>query len=218
MKADKFEQFLKNVKDHNDIFGRDKQRSFGVLVSLVKLEGTYYFLLQKRAENIRQGSEICFPGGRYDPALDKNFEDTAVRETVEEIGVAREKIEVISKIDTTVFPVYIENYLGIVHIDSLDDLNINKDEVDRVFVMPVDYFIENEPERYAIKVRSYSSELVDGQLIEYFPVKDLDLPERYHNSWNERFREVYVYRTPHGTLWGITAQIIYETVEKYLKD
>ena len=30
----------------------------------------------------------------------------------------------------------------------------NKDEVEYVFTMPIDYFIENEPETYGIKVRS----------------------------------------------------------------
>ena len=109
-------------------------------------------------------------------------------------------------------------FLGILKINTLDDLNINKDEVDYVFTMPMDYFLENEPEVYGIKVRSYSSEVdEEGNFIEYFPVKELDLPERYHHTWNDGFREVYVYRTEHGTLWGITALIVYETVRKYVE-
>lgn len=219
MKSEKFEAFINNVRDNCDILGRDKLGNFAVLVSLVKLEDDYHFLFQKRSKHIRQGSEICFPGGQYDKELDATFEETAIRETMEELGIEREKIEIVSKIDTFFAHVYIENYLGLLHIDSLDELNINRDEVETVFTIPVDYFIDNEPEDFAIKVKSYSSEVDDdGNLIEYFPVKELDIPERYHNSWNESFREVYVYRTEYGTIWGITALIIYETVKKYLKD
>lgn len=218
MKAKQFEEFIKNVKDHNDILGRDKLGNFAVLVSMVNLDGDYHFLFQKRNKDIRQGSEICFPGGQYDETLDSSFEETAVRETCEELGISRDKITVISKIDTFVSHIYIENYLGVLNIKNLDELSINKDEVEKVFTIPVDYFVKNEPEDFAIKVRSYSSETdKEGNFIEYFPVKELDIPERYHNSWNDSFREIYVYRTEYGTIWGITALIIRDTVRRYLK-
>ena len=217
MNQNKFEAFINNLPQEHDILGRHKLGHFAVFVALVKLEGEYHFLFQKRAKHIRQGSEISFPGGQYDPELDNSFEETAVRETCEELGITEDKIEVIKQIDTFISHVYIENFLGIIHIDSLDELKVSKDEVEYVFTIPVDYFIENEPETYGIKVRSFSSEVDEnGNLIEYFPVKELDLPERYHHTWDDSLREVYVYRTDHGTLWGITAQIVCETVKKYI--
>lgn len=217
MDQNKFKAFVRNLPERHDILGRDKLGHFAVLVSLIKLEGDYHFLFQKRAKNIRQGSEISFPGGQYDRDLDDSFEQTAIRETCEELGISPNQIEVVKQIDTFISHVYIENFLGVIKVDSLEDLNINKDEVAYVFTIPVDYFINNEPETYGIKVRTMSSELDDqGNLIEYFPVKELDLPERYHHTWNDSLREVYVYRTEHGTLWGITAQIVYETVKKYM--
>lgn len=217
MNRDQFQQLVDaNLKDH-DILGRHQLGKYAVMVSVVYIEDDYHFLFQKRAENIRQGSEISFPGGQFDKG-DGSFEETAIRETCEELGVAPEDIEVITQVDTFLGHVYIENFLGLIKINNLEELNINKDEVAYVFTIPVDYFIENEPETYGIKVRSYSSEVDDsGNVIEYFPVKELDLPERYHHSWNDSLREVYVYRTEHGTLWGITAQIVHETVKK-LKD
>ncbi|MCH4888510.1 CoA pyrophosphatase [Acidaminobacter sp. JC074] len=211
-----FEAFVDRLDDKHDIIGRNRLGNFAVLVALIKLEGDYHFLFQKRAKNIRQGSEISFPGGQFDEGIDKNFKDTAVRETCEELGISSDQIKVIKQIDSFVGHVYIENFLGLIEVDSLDDLNINMDEVAYVFTMPVQYFIDNEPETYGIKVRSYSSEVDEaGNLIEYFPVKELDLPERYHHTWNDSLREVYVYRTKHGTLWGLTAAIVYETIQKY---
>lgn len=219
MRQKSFEKFKKNIPSKHDILGRHRLGNFAVMVSMIKLDDEYHFLFQKRAANIRQGSEISFPGGQYDEALDNSFRETAVRETCEELGITEDQIEIVAQIDSFVGHVYIENFLGVIHVDSLEDLNINKDEVAYVFTMPVSYFIHHEPETYGIKVRSYSSEMSEsGELIEYFPVKELDLPERYHHSWNDSLREVYVYRTDHGTLWGITAEIVRETVRKYMGD
>lgn len=213
-----FEEFLVTAKTGHDILGRDKIGNYAVLVALIELDGDYHFLFQKRAKDIRQGSEISFPGGRFEAEKDVTFKDTAIRETCEELGILENQIDVIARVDTFVSHVYIENYLGLIKLKSLDDFYINKDEVEFVFTMPIDYFIENEPEVYGIKVRSFSSEIDEkGNLIEYFPVEELDLPERYHHTWNDGFRDVYVYRTQYGTLWGITALIVHETVNKYLK-
>jgi len=216
MNQNQFEAFIAKIPKEHDILGRYKLGHFAVLASLVCLDGDYHFLFQKRASGIRQGNEISFPGGQFDEDLDQSFEGTAVRETCEELGINKNQIQVIAQIDSFVGHVYIENFLGLIKINSLDELNINKDEVDYVFTIPVQYFIDQEPEKYGIKVRTMSSEVDEsGQLIEYFPVKELDLPERYHHTWNDSLREVYVYRTEHGTLWGITAQIVRETVKKY---
>jgi len=213
MKKEDFDQYLKQDLREHYVLGKDQLRQYAVLVSLVEVDGDYHFLFEKRAPGIRQGSEISFPGGGFEADKDTCFEDTAIRETCEELGICPDQVRVITQLDTFVSHVYIENYLAILEVDDLEDLAINTDEVAYVFTLPVQYFLDNPPEIYGIKVKSFSSEEdQEGNLVEYFPVKDLDLPERYHRSWNERTREVYVYRTPHGTLWGITALIVYDTL------
>jgi len=56
-----------------------------VLVLLVPINGEYHFVLQKRCTNIRQGGEICFPGGKVDEN-DETLEKVAIRETTKEMG------------------------------------------------------------------------------------------------------------------------------------
>jgi 8-oxo-dGTP pyrophosphatase MutT (NUDIX family) len=217
MKKDVFENRVKKLKRQHHILGKDLLRKYAVFVALVELNGAFHFIFEKRAKGIRQPSEISFPGGAFDPELDKSFLDTALRESCEELGIELDQIEVITQVDTFVSHVYIENFLGVIKINHLDELNINKDEVEYVFTIPVQTFIDTEPEVYGIKVKSFSSEIDEkGNKIEYLPVEALDLPERYHNSWHDNTREVYVYRTPYGTLWGITALIVYETIHHYL--
>ncbi|MBN2795164.1 MAG: CoA pyrophosphatase [Clostridia bacterium] len=214
-----FETIIKRINEKPDILGRKNLKNFGVLVAVVQLEGDYHFLFQKRAKHIRQGSEISFPGGAFDESLDKTFEDTAIRETCEELGIKKEQVEILAQLDTFHSHVYIENFLGVIHLEHLEALDINPDEVEYVFTISIDYFVETAPEIYNIKIRSMSSEVdEDGNLIEYMPVKDLELPKRYHHTWNDSLREVYVYKTKHGPLWGLTAQIVYETVNKYFKE
>lgn len=218
MHKTKLDKYL--YKDHRPahILGKDQLKKFAVLAALVVIDDDYHFLFQKRAKGISQGDEISFPGGAFDQGQDRSFEDTAVRETCEELGIKDDQVEIVTQVDTFVGHVYIENFLGILKIDSLEDLNINKDEVAYVFSLPVQYFIDHPPEVYPIRVKSFSSEVDEGgERVDYIPVEALDLPPRYHGSWRDRDRQVYVYRTPFGTLWGITALIVHDTIKHYLE-
>lgn len=87
------ESFKKPV----DILNRHKMKNYAVMIPLVFLNGEYNFLFQKRAKNIRQGGEISFCGGAKDRS-DRDFLDTAIRETIEEIGIDRDKIEVLGRL------------------------------------------------------------------------------------------------------------------------
>ncbi|MGI9500595.1 MAG: CoA pyrophosphatase [Geminicoccaceae bacterium] len=75
-----------------------------VLIGLVDRPGGPTVLLTKRTEHLRDhAGQICFPGGRIEPE-DKSVEAAALREAEEEIGLAPDKVEVISRLasyDTT---------------------------------------------------------------------------------------------------------------------
>jgi len=62
------------------------------------------FLLTKRATyKGTHSSQISFPGGKLDPK-DAHLQNTALRETFEEVGVSSEKIKIIRKITEVYIP------------------------------------------------------------------------------------------------------------------
>lgn len=201
-----------------DLISRDKYFNSAVLVTLMKIDNDYHFIFQKRAKNIRQGGEISFPGGAFDEE-DIDFQQTAVRETEEELGISKDKIDVIGKLGTLVIPngVIVEAYVGVLNIKNLDELNPNRNEVERIISVPVDFFLKNEPKTYYIKIENKAFYCKDTREELFFSAKDLGLPARYHGIWKGRDRKVYFYSYEGEIIWGITADLIIETV-KLLKN
>jgi coenzyme A diphosphatase NUDT7 len=188
-----------------------------VLVLLVEIQGQYYFLLEKRSRFIRQAGEICFPGGKYDRKLDQNFLDTALRETREEIGIPRENINVLGQLDTVLSfgGILVEGFLAEISFESMGPLNLNEREVEKTILIPVQYFIKNEPEVYKVKVTlNPTCENEEGEKIILFPTKALGLGEMYCKPWGNYLSSVYVYHYENEVIWGITARFILDVVNK----
>jgi peroxisomal coenzyme A diphosphatase NUDT7 len=186
---------------------------------LIPVDGEYHFVFEKRAATIRQGGEICFPGGKIDES-DTSLEQVALRETDEEMGIPAEKIEIIGRINTLVAPmgVTVDVFVGIADI-SLDELSVNPCEVERVITLPVSYFQKHRPERYNVKVEVHSTtvDAATGEQIVLLPVEQLGLPDRYKKPWGNYLYKVLVYRTDQGVIWGITARIVNDVAEKFSK-
>jgi coenzyme A diphosphatase NUDT7 len=202
-----------NIKHHQGIIGKDKYFNSSVLIPLILLDDEYHFLFEKRANNIRQGGEVSFPGGEFDTIKDKDFLDTAVRETIEEIGVIKEKIQIIGNMGTLVAPmgVTVDSYVGILNIHNLNELKIDENEVERIFTIPVSYFAENKPTEYFVRPEVHTQKRSeDGETIDMLPVKKLRLPDRYEKPWKGREHKILVYETIEETVWGITAELVYE--------
>jgi hypothetical protein len=73
--------------------------------------------------------------------------------------------------------------------------------------------LNTNPDIYdiVIEIKPYVEK--NGEKIVLFPTKDLNLPERYHDKWGGIKNKVYVYHTKYGTLWGITAKLVYEFIK-----
>jgi peroxisomal coenzyme A diphosphatase NUDT7 len=220
MKEDEFRIFVGSLPEVPGILGRDLYFNSAVLVPFLLIEGEYHLLFQKRAAGIRQGSEVCFPGGRHDSCLDRDFQETALRETVEELGLARDKITITGRLDTLVTPrgVIVETFIGTLALDNLDDLRPASREVEEVFTIPVSWFMENRPEIYFTRVELQASNIgPDGKKQIFLPVDELGLPAMYGQNREGMKNRVIVYKTEKYLVWGLTAAIVFEMIQKIVR-
>lgn len=216
MKKQLFDR-IKNGFTYNERFSEiDDYFQAAVLAPLLLIDNEYHFLFEQRVEQIRQGGEICFPGGKIDRS-DSSPKETALRETHEEIGCLPESIDVIGRLRSLLMPtgVLVHAYLGILS-EPVQPALIAKAEVASIFTVPVSFFYTNDPEIYNCKVRihPYLDDPKTGKRTNFLPAKELGLPAHYHEPWGELEHPVYVYRTPHGMVWGLTAKIVYECMQE----
>lgn len=93
-------------------------RQGAVLILLYEQEGTVFFpLIQRPNYNGTHSGQVSLPGGKRE-STDTNLIETALRETEEEIGVDRDKVEVIAEISPLFVPASnfnIQPVIGIIH-------------------------------------------------------------------------------------------------------
>lgn len=217
MNKDDLKRLVSGLPSSPGIMRKDEFFNSAVVVPFVMKDDEFHLLFEKRAANIRQGGEICFPGGEYDPELDKDFTETAVRETVEELGIDIKKINVLGILDTLIGPmgVTVDSCIVTLDIESPDELDIDKTEVDKVFLIPVSWFQKNPPEEYSVQLvvhPHYTDE--NGDVVHLLPSKELELPERYNQPWRAGKRKIYAYKLEEGVLWGLTAALVREVVDR----
>ncbi len=215
MNSFKYSTLLPKLPDGTGILGREKYFNSVVFVPFVEIDGEWNLLFQQRSSTIRQPDEVSFPGGGFSSRKDRNCMDTAIRETVEELGIPRESIVVEGRLDSLVAPMgaIIEIFVGRLTDSDVSSYNINKDEVAKIFTVPFRWFLENDCETYKVRleIQPYiKNGSGDKEII--FPAKELGLPERYSEPWGGIFHEVHLYRTAHGVIWGLTAEIVRELV------
>ena len=205
------------ITNEPSIIGREKYLNSAVLIPIVVLNDTEYFLFQKRSQSVRQPGEVSFPGGHFDIDKDFNFQSTAVRETCEELGIDESKINVLGKLGTLVAPmgVIVETFIGELNIRSLDEIFIDKKEVDKIFIVPIEFFINNNPSQFITRLELHPSITnEDGVQENLLPVKDLGLPDRYALPWTRGKHRVLVYKDTEEIIWGITAELVFELSKK----
>ena len=112
-----------------------------ILVPLVDLNGSPAVLYTRRSLSLSSHSgQVSFPGGKVDPQ-DASLVDTALRETVEELGSPRSSVEVWCQMpalssnqrgDYSATPVvgFVKNYQNL-------KLKLSSQEVSSVFCLPL---------------------------------------------------------------------------------
>lgn len=193
------------ISDIENIFKKRKAgmedffNEFSVLLPLVEKKGELYVLYELRASHMEvQPGEICFPGGKKEPG--ESPQQCALRETWEEIGIPSGKIRVVSQLDMMVnySNVVMYAFLGIVDEDALDEIVLNPDEVEEVFLVPLDFLMENDPKIYWTTVIPRPSE--------DFPYDRVTGGEPY--KWKHGKAPVPVYKAfGDKVIWGFTGRI-----------
>ena len=202
-----------NLNEQDVIIGKDKYFNSAVLMPIIQINNESHLLFEKRSLNIRQGGEVSFPGGEYESKTDKDFQQTAIRETEEELGINAKHIEVLGKLGTLLAPmgVSVDAYVAELKVKKLTEFDIDANEVERIFTIPISHFTNTKPSEYSVKMKVYPSEKkLDGKVIESFPAGKLKLPERYSGPWDGGSHRILVYETEEETIWGITAELVFE--------
>ena len=138
----------------------------------------YYFLLTLRTQSVEtHKGQISFPGGGMEPQ-DRTLEETALRETWEEIGLAPSHVRVLGMFDEyfSVTDLIVTPYAA--WLEPPFDLNLNANEVEAIFHVPFSLFRDQSKLRVEIRVRQG----------EEFPV--------------------FFYDFEGKEIWGLTARII----------
>ncbi len=112
-----------------------------VLVPLVERDDGLHVLLTRRTDHLHDhAGQVSFPGGRVDPG-DVDVVDTALRETQEEVGLPRERVQVLGPLNTysTVSSYVVTPIVGLIRPPF--DLALDAFEVAEAFEVPLQYLM-----------------------------------------------------------------------------
>jgi 8-oxo-dGTP pyrophosphatase MutT (NUDIX family) len=147
------------------------QRPAAVLAPIVKRAGGWTMLFTERSvETPAHPGQISFPGGRVQES-DANALDTALRETFEEIGLARSFIEPLGAWDRydTITGFRVTPIVGLVEPGF--ELKLDPREVASVFEAPLDFLMD--PANHEVREAQFR-----GHLRRYYV-----MPYEGHHIW-----------------------------------
>lgn len=180
-------------------------KSYAVTIPLVQEKGQWHILFQVRGKNLSQAGEVSLPGGKIEKG--EKRADAAIRETCEELLIEPSDIQLIGQSDILVTQYGKIIYPFVIKILDGNRVSFSKDEVEEIFCVPIKFFIENEPKVMNVRVKT--------EPLGEFPY-DLKVSS-YEYNWQEGRLNVYFYKYQEYIIWGLTAKIIYNFIQK-IKD
>lgn len=182
--------------------GEETAFQAAIMVPLVEVDNEWHVLFQVRSLTLRkQPGDISFPGGRID-CSDSTPLAAAIRETHEELGIDPTDIEVIGEISPYISTPSFVVYPFVAKLDQ-KKIIINKDEVEKVFTIPLPWLLQCEPSKHIVEIHP--------QPAEDFPFEKIMNGKNY--QWRKRALEEYFYDYDTYTIWGLTARILKHFIE-----
>jgi len=167
-----------------------------VMILLVEDKEELSIVFEVRAHKLRsQPGDVCLPGGRVDQ--DENPKQASIRETMEELNLERDQLEVIGEMDHYISP-YGNILYCFVSILKYGEIKPSEDEVHNIFKVPLKFFIKNEPLLYKMQIGPMNQ---DG-----FPFHLINGGKDY--KFRKGNLDQYFYEYNNYKIWGFTAQII----------
>lgn len=174
------------------------RHEYAVLCPLLERPDGLYLLFEVRAAALRQGGEVCFPGGRKEAG--ETITECALRETEEELSIPRSEITLLGTPDfiSSANGFLLHPILGLVSNDGMASLSPSTAEVSEVFIVPLSFFQNTAPEVYKYDLLPH--------VPDDFPYEQVGIPRNYR--WSQGQVDVPVWYWKGHAIWGLTARIV----------
>lgn len=182
----------------------EKMAEFAVLIPLINNKGKWELIYELRAMNMKsQPGEVSFPGGRLENG--ETFQEAAIRETIEELNIEEININILGELDYLVSYANLEIHCFLATISGVDVDKIypNPAEVDHLFTIPLDFFLNNEPKAYSLEMETKYNEEFPYNLI----------PKGKDYNFRKSKRTIYFYIYNDYIIWGYTATMTKHLLE-----
>lgn len=142
------QRYLHRMPRH--VFQATSSRA-SVIIPLCNVSGVASILFERRSSKVRTHKhQVCFPGGMLDEGIDASIVQTSLREMEEELGIPKEKIEVLGILRCNWNEV--ANMTGIAvtpvvgFIGEINNLKFfpNSDEVEEYFTVSIDDLVDEQ--------------------------------------------------------------------------
>lgn len=176
----------------------DIKRNYSVLIPIIENNNRLGIIYELRSKNLNnQPGEISFPGGEVED--NETFQEAAIRETMEELNIKRDNISIIGELDYLVSyaNITIHCFLGTISGINVDNIVPNHDEVDHIFTVPLDFFLNNEPDIYYLDLKTVLNDEFPYNLI----------PNGRDYNWRSGKHSVMFYHYKDYVIWGFTARM-----------
>lgn len=190
------EDIYENLKKYKpSLIGMEESFLSAVCIPLVKKEGRLFVLFEVRSSNIsHQPGDICLPGGKIEAG--ESAKEAGIREIMEELLIEKKQVQMLGLMDVY----YRQGFAIYPYAVLLSDYEntFQKGEVAETFLVPLSFFLEEEPQEYLLEAKL--------ELPKDFPYDRIVGGREYR--FRPRREKMYFYQYKERTIWGITAQIM----------